>query len=51
VDVLLNVLSYCDGETDLLTLSEICGLSIFDVADAADTLETHGLISEMKVGH
>ena len=50
VDVLLNVLSYCDGETDLLTLSEICGLSIFDVADAADTLEKHGLISEVKVG-
>lgn len=48
VDVLLNVLSYCDGETDLLTLAEICGLSIFDVADAAKTLEEHGLISEIK---
>ena len=48
VDVLLNVLSYCDGETDLLTLAEICGLSIFDVADAAKTLEEHGLISEVK---
>jgi aminopeptidase-like protein len=48
VDVLLNVLSYCDGETDLLTLSEICGLSIFDVADAADTLEKHGLISALR---
>jgi aminopeptidase-like protein len=47
VDVLLNVLSYCDGETDLLTLSEICGLSIFDVADAADTLEQHGLIDNV----
>ena len=48
VDVLLNVLSYCDGETDLLTLAEICGLSIFDVADAAKTLEEHRLISEVK---
>jgi len=48
VDVLLNVLSYCDGETDLLTLAEICGLSIFDVADAAKTLEEHGLIHEIK---
>ena len=48
VDVLLNVLSYCDGETDLLTLAEICGLSIFDVADAAKTLEEHGLIREIK---
>ena len=48
VDVLLNVLSYCDGETDLLTLAEICGLSIFDVADAAKTLEEHGLIRENK---
>ena len=48
VDVLLNVLSYCDGETDLLTLAEICGLSIFDVADAATTLEEHGLIHEIK---
>ena len=48
VDVLLNVLSYCDGETDLLTLAEICGVSIFDVADAAKTLEEHGLISEIK---
>ena len=47
VDVLLNVLSYCDGETDLLTLAETCGLSIFDVADAAKTLEEHGLISEV----
>ena len=48
VDVLLNVLSYCDGETDLLTLAEICSLSIFDVADAAKTLEEHGLIREIK---
>jgi len=48
VDVLLNVLAYCDGETDLLTLAEICGLSIFEVADAAKTLEEHGLIREIK---
>ena len=51
VDVLLNVLSYCDGETDLLTLAEICGLSIFDVADAAKTLEAHDLIREVTANN
>ena len=51
VDVLLNVLSYCDGETDLLTLAEICGLSIFEVADAAKTLEEHDLIREVTANN
>lgn len=51
VDALLNVLSYCDGETDLLTLAEICGLSIFDVADTAKTLKEHDLICEIQVSN
>jgi aminopeptidase-like protein len=47
VNTLLNVLEYCDGSDDLLTIAERCGLSITTIAEAAELLEKNGLLREI----
>ena len=47
VEVLLNVLEYCDGSEDLLAVAARCNLSITEAAQAANVLESHGLLREI----
>jgi aminopeptidase-like protein len=47
VEVLLNVLEYCDGSEDLLAVAARCNLSIMQAAQAANVLESHGLLREI----
>jgi len=47
VEVLLNVLEYCDGSEDLLAVAARCNLSITQAAQAANVLESHGLLREI----
>lgn len=47
VDALLNILAYCDGRDDLLTVADVCGLTIAEAAEAAQVLESHGLLREV----
>jgi aminopeptidase-like protein len=47
VNTLLNVLEYCDGRDDLLTIAERCGLPITTIAEAAELLEKNGLLREI----
>lgn len=48
VDALLNVLTYCDGKTDLLTVAEACGLSMPEASDVIRVLEENGLVREVE---
>ena len=47
VEVLLNVLEYCDGSEDLLAVAARCNISITQAAQAANVLESHGLLREI----
>jgi len=47
VDALLNVLTYCDGTTDLLAVAEVCNLSMREASDALRVLEENGLVREV----
>lgn len=48
VDALLNVLTYCDGTDDLLSVAESCGLTIAQTAEIAAQLEEHDLLREVE---
>ncbi len=47
VEVLLNVLEYCDGSEDLLAVAARCNISVTQAAQAANVLESHGLLREI----
>lgn len=47
VEVLLNVLEYCDGSEDLLAVAARCNISITQAAQAANVLESHGLLRDI----
>lgn len=47
VEVLLNVLEYCDGSEDLLAVAARCNISVTEAAQAANVLESHGLLREI----
>jgi len=47
VDSLLNVLAYCDGRDDLMTVAEYCGLTFDETERIAKILHEHGLIREV----
>ena len=47
VEVLLNVLEYCDGSEDLLAVAARCNISFTQAAQAANVLESHGLLREI----
>ncbi len=47
VEVLLNVLEYCDGSEDLLAVATRCNISVTQAAQAANVLESHGLLREI----
>jgi len=48
VEVLLNVLEYCDGSEDLLAVATRCNISVTQAAQAANVLESHGLLREIS---
>ena len=48
VEVLLNVLEYCDGSEDLLAVAARCNISVTQAAQAANVLESHGLLREIS---
>jgi aminopeptidase-like protein len=47
VDSLLNVLTYCDGKDDVLTIAEHCGLSEVETLEILEILDKHGLVREV----
>lgn len=47
VGLLLNILAYADGEHDLVTLSEMFGVSLAKITSAVDSLVKAGLLVEM----
>ena len=46
-EIILNVLAYCDGQTDLLRISEILKKSIFELKDVVNILIDNALIEEI----
>lgn len=42
---LVNLFAYSDGERDLLSIAELLDLPIWELAKAANDLQTHGLIA------
>lgn len=47
IEVLLNVLEYCDGSEDLLAVAARCNISVTQAAQAANVLESHRLLQEI----
>ena len=45
VDLMMNCISLCDGQTSLLEIAEYLNLPIWDLYELVDKLESHGLIS------
>jgi len=43
-EIILNVLTYCDGQTDLLSIAEILKKSIFELEDVVNILIDNALI-------
>lgn len=43
----MNVLTYCDGDHDLLEIAKICDLKFQDVETIVSTLENAGLVEEI----
>jgi len=48
--LLLDLLAYADGNTDLLGIAEKTGHPLWDLAEAAATLVTSGLLEEIQLG-
>jgi len=46
-EIILNVLAYCDGQTDLLSISEILKKPIFELKDVVNILIDNALIEEI----
>lgn len=47
VQDLMNVMAYCDGENDLIDISNICGLKFKEVLKIIETLFTNELVEEV----
>jgi len=47
VQDLMNVIAYCDGENDLIDISNICGLKFKEVLKIIETLFTNELVEEV----
>lgn len=47
VQDLMNVIAYCDGENDLIDISNICGLKFKEVLKIIETLFTNKLVEEV----
>ena len=45
VDLMMNCISLCDGQTSLLEIAEYLNLPIWDLYELVDKLESHSLIS------
>ena len=46
VDLMMNCISLCDGQTSLLEIAEYLNLPIWDLYELVDKLESHSLISK-----
>lgn len=44
---LMNVIAYCDGETDMIYLSDICGLKFKKVSEIMEILKSNDLVDEV----
>ena len=49
VEDLMNVIAYCDGETDMIEISDICNLRFKRVSEIIESLLEHDLIEEIKI--
>ena len=47
--LVLNILTYCDGQHSLLDIADLIGKSFFEVKDLAERLEAKGLIARKCV--
>ena len=45
---LMNVIAYCDGETDMIEISDICNLKFKRVSKIIEVLLEHDLVEEVK---
>lgn len=48
VEDLINVIAYCDGETDMIEISDICNLKFKRVSEIIELLLEHDLVEEVK---
>ena len=46
-DIILNLMAYCDGKNDLLNISQIIKVNIFDLKKVVEILLKNGLIEEI----
>ena len=44
VNLMMNLISFCDGSSSLLDIAEILGAPVWDLYDLIDTLVSHNLL-------